>query len=169
MSEFRSEKWDDRFVDLATFVSQWSKDPSSKMGAVITRPDLTIASVGFNGFAKNMDDDPELYQDRDKKYSRVVHCEMNALIHARSSVEGFTLYTTSMCCDRCVVHMLQAGIARFVWPEPTPEVQSRWAEAFQKTLAYLNEAGVEYREIKSTLKSPWWDEHEEIEFISAPQ
>lgn len=169
MIEIRAHKWDERFVELAQFISQWSKDPSVKTGAVIVRPDLTVASIGFNGFAKQMSDDPKLYEDRPTKYSRVVHCEMNALIHARSSVQGFTLYTTGMCCDRCVVHMLQAGITRFVWPEDTPDMKSRWAEAFEKTLSYLNEAGVDYREIKAPLRNPWWDPDEEIEFISTPE
>ena len=28
-----SEKWDERFIDLARHISQWSKDPSTKVGA----------------------------------------------------------------------------------------------------------------------------------------
>jgi dCMP deaminase len=161
----RLHKWDERFIEMAQFVSRWSQDPSTKTGAVIVRPDLTIASVGFNGFPKQMDDDLELYHDRPTKYSRIVHCEMNALIHARCSVEGFTLYTTGMCCDRCVVHMIQAGIARFVWLEDTKHMKSRWSDSFKATLEYLNEAGVDYREVSYSQKGFWWDPDEEIEFI----
>jgi deoxycytidylate deaminase len=36
----------------------WSKDPSTKVGAVIVRPDLTVASIGYNGFPRGMSDDP---------------------------------------------------------------------------------------------------------------
>ena len=44
-----TEKWDRRFMDMARLVASWSKDPSSQVGAVITRGKFVI-SVGFNGF-----------------------------------------------------------------------------------------------------------------------
>ena len=141
--------WDQRFMDLAATVASWSKDPSTKAGAVIVRGDKSIASVGFNGFPRTMRDDPDLYEDREKKYSRIVHCEVNALLHARERVEGYTLFTYPfMCCDRCVVQMIQAGIARFVFPKATPEQEERWHDAFVKTSSYI-EAGVEVTEMKS--------------------
>lgn len=45
-------KWIERFVELAAHISQWSKDPSLQVGAVIIRPDRTVASVGFNGLPR---------------------------------------------------------------------------------------------------------------------
>ena len=94
-------KWDVRFILMARFVSEWSKDPSTKTGAVIVRPDRSVTSVGFNGFPKNMPDDPALYANREEKYSRVVHCEINASIHSREPVAGYTLYTWPFAsCDR---------------------------------------------------------------------
>ena len=50
------EKWDRRFLALAEHVADWSKDPSTKTGAVIVRPDRTIASMGYNGFPRGMAD-----------------------------------------------------------------------------------------------------------------
>lgn len=134
-------KWDLRFLKLADSISEWSKDPSTKTGAIIVRPDRTIASVGYNGFARGMRDDPELYANREIKYSRVVHCEMNAVLSAREPVRGYTLYTTGPCCDRCVVHMIQVGIQRFVFWAPTPEQAQRWN--VERTMSYLNEVDVE--------------------------
>src|SRR6185295_2930808 len=142
-----TDKWDVRFLEMCSLVSTWSKDPSTKTGAVIVRPDRTVCSVGFNGFPRQMRDDPEIYADRPQKYSRVVHCEMNALLAATESVKGYTLYTTGMCCDRCVVHMIQAGIGRFVYWADTDDMKSRWAEAFALTLSYMDEAGVEHEEV----------------------
>ncbi len=141
------EKWDDRFIEMCQLVASWSKDPSTQTGAVIVRPDLSVVSVGYNGFARRMSDNASIYADRPSKYSRIIHCEMNALLQAGQSVEGCTLYTTGMCCDRCVVHMIQAGIERFVWPEDTEDMKSRWADAFALTLSYLQEADVSYREV----------------------
>jgi len=143
----REAKWDERFLQLCEFVKGWSKDPSTQTGAVIVRPDLTVASVGYNGFPRGMSDDPALYDDRPTKYSRVVHCEMNALIAAAEDVSGYTLYTTGMCCDRCAVHMIQAGISRFVWREDTVDMKSRWQEAFDKVAGFYAETGVSTREV----------------------
>lgn len=141
-------KCDRRFIEMAKLVASWSKDPSTKTGAVIVRPDRTVASVGYNGFPKNMSDDPELYADREKKYSRVVHCEINAMIHASQLIEGCTLYTWPFAsCDRCCVQMLQAGITRFVFPEPSQDALTRWAEAFKRTKSYIEEAGATWVEL----------------------
>lgn len=136
-------KWDLRFLGLAKNIASWSHDPSTKTGAVIVRPDRTVASVGFNGFPKGMRDDPELYADREVKYSRVVHCEMCALLFCRDPLPltGCTLYTTGPSCDRCAVHMIQAGIRRFVYEEPTPEQAARWNVA--RTLEYFREVGAD--------------------------
>jgi dCMP deaminase len=143
-----ADKWDIRFLEMAKLVSTWSKDPSTQTGAVIVRPDKTILSVGFNGFPKNMKDTPDLYANREVKYSRIVHCEMNALIHSPSSVVGATLYTYPFAsCDRCAVHMLQAGIIRFVYPVLPEDKKERWGEALARTVAYFQEAGVQYTEI----------------------
>lgn len=141
------EKWDLRFLSLAKFISAWSKDPSTKTGAVLVRSDRTILSVGFNGFPRQMSDAPEIYADRDKKYSRVVHCEVNALIAAHQSIEGSTLYTWPfMSCDRCVVQMIQAGVYRFVSVQATADGLSRWGKAFELVRGYMDEAGVYYTE-----------------------
>ena len=142
--------WDYRYIELARLVSTWSKDPSTKTGAVIVGPDKGVVSVGFNGFPAGMSDDPELYEKRDEKYSRIVHCEVNALIYAgRPIPAGSSLYTVPfMSCDRCVVQMLQAGIKRFVAPEcKDPEKLVRWAEAFERTKKYIKECGGELIEL----------------------
>ena len=146
-------KWDLRFLEMARLVSTWSRDPSTQTGAVIVRPNKSVAGVGFNGFPQNMPDAPELYANRDEKYSRIVHCEMNALMFAKDdSVQGYTLYTHPfMSCDRCFVHMLQAGITRFVAPQATEEQLTRWAPAFERVRRYATEAGVELIEVPRSM------------------
>lgn len=138
-------KWDQRFLDLALQVASWSKDPSTRCGAVIVRPDKTVAAMGFNGFPRGMDDALGLYANRETKYQRVIHCEMNAVLTAREPLHGYTLYTQPfLTCDRCAVHMIQAGIKRVVAPENTDE---RWAEAFVRARGFYAEAGVEVLEL----------------------
>lgn len=144
-----TDKWDFRFLELARLVAGWSKDPSTQTGAVIVRPDRTVASLGYNGFPRLCDDDPALYADRETKYARIVHCEMNAILAAREPLHGYTLYTFPfMSCDRCAAHVIQAGIVRCVAPKPDAEKLTRWAEAFERTRRLFNEARVSLDEVE---------------------
>ena len=51
-------------LDLCEAVARRSRDPSTKVGSVILRPDNTIAAAGYNGFPRKVDDDPEIYLDK---------------------------------------------------------------------------------------------------------
>lgn len=140
--------WDVRFLEIAKMVASWSRDPSTQTGAVIVRPDKTIASVGYNGFPKGMKDTPSLYSDRETKYSRIVHCEMNAILTARERLDGYVLYTWPfLSCDRCSVHVIQAGIKKVVAPVLPEHLRERWADNVEKSKSYFREAGVFVREI----------------------
>jgi dCMP deaminase len=141
-------KWDTRFIELAQQVSTWSKDPSTKVGAVIVDDKRHIVSVGFNGFPQRMPDNNSFYEDRDEKYSRIIHGEMNALAFAERSVKGCTLYTVPfMPCDRCFVFMVQVGIKKFVFPQASPEQNTRWGTSFNRVRKYAEEMGVELIEV----------------------
>jgi dCMP deaminase len=131
--------WDIRFLELSDHIALWSKDPSTKCGAVIVRPDRSVVSVGYNGFPRGMSDAPELYADREVKYDRVIHAEVNAMMSAHQSVKGCTLYTNAPCCSRCAVHMIQAGITKFVFWSPLPGQRERWGT--DKSIGYMREAG----------------------------
>lgn len=134
-----SNEWNDYFLKEAQLKSERSKDPSTQTGAILVRPDKTTCSTGYNGFPKSMPDLPEYYNDRPEKYSRIIHCEMNALIHAYEKVEGYTLYTWPLGpCDRCSPHLLQAGIKCFVFPECGID---RWQEPIEKTKHYIEQCG----------------------------
>jgi dCMP deaminase len=148
-SEVVMKDWDSFYIGLAQYMSTASKDPSTKVGAVIVRPDKSVCSVGFNGFPKTMPDDPEIYANREEKYSRIIHGEINALAFAREPVKGYTLYTVPfMPCDRCFVQMAQVGIVRYVFPKATPEQLTRWGAAFDKVLKYAKEMNLEMVEIE---------------------
>lgn len=142
-------KWHRRYMDLAKLVATWSKDPSTKTGAVLVRPDNTIASVGYNGFPMGMDDDPLYYNDRPTKYDRVIHCEVNAVLMCRDPLPltGYTLYTTGPSCSRCAVHMIQSGIRRFVFEKPTKEQAERWGT--DRTLGYFAEVNAEVIQLET--------------------
>lgn len=128
--------WHRRFFALARHIATWSRDPSTQVGAVIVRPDRTIASVGFNGFPRGVDDVPARYADRPTKYSMVVHAEANAILNAHGPVAGCTLYSTLMTCNECAKLIIQSGIRNVVAPAPTHERRQEVA------MTMYGEAGV---------------------------
>jgi len=123
--------WDDRFLDLAAFIASWSKDPSTKCGAVLTKGNRVV-SVGYNGFPRGVDDNIELLESRDKKYPRIIHAEMNALMFARGRTKGCTLYTWPFQpCAPCAGPIIQADVIRVVSPLHHVEAAERWNESFK--------------------------------------
>ena len=87
-------KWDLRYLKLAEEVSSWSKDPSSKIGAIAVGNKGQVLAQGYNGFPRGVIDKPEYYLDRETKYKYVVHAEMNVIYNATYngvSLDGATM------------------------------------------------------------------------------
>ena len=137
-----NEIWDRRFLELAKHVSTWSKDPSTKCGAVIVRPNKTIASVGYNGFPRGLDDDERL-NDREEKLSLTVHAEMNAILSAEEPINGYTFYTYPFLpCNRCAPHIIQSGISSIISYHMSDYSKETWWDSTNKSREYFNEAWV---------------------------
>ena len=134
-----STNWDNRFLDMAKLVSTWSKDPSTKVGAVIVDPSNRLISVGYNGFPKGVTDDERLF-DRDKKYDIIVHAEVNAILFSNKTLEGCTMYTSPFQpCPRCAGLIIQSGIRRVV---SIVNSNPRWVEDFSTAKQLLLEAKI---------------------------
>jgi dCMP deaminase len=142
-----AEKWDRRFLQMAQLISTYSKDPSTKVGAVIVAGKVLV-SAGYNGLPASMPDKAEYYDNREEKYSRILHGECNALLFAGRSVKGMTCVTWPFSpCDRCCVLLLQAGISRFVFPQLPADKAERWGDSMAKAKGYIEECGA------------WWTEY----------
>lgn len=129
----RQRKWDLRYLGLSQLVASWSKDPSTKVGAVLVRPNNSVAATGFNGFPPGWCDEPALYQDREYKYQHVVHAETNALNFYDQPTPGFTLYTSFPCCPNCVTYAARRGVTRIVQPPlPTLDRGPEWIREWQE-------------------------------------
>jgi dCMP deaminase len=135
-----SEKWDRRFIELAQHIATWSKDPSSKVAAVIVDEHRRVVSVGFNGFPAGVSDEEV---PRERKLLRVVHAEVNALAFATAPVRGCTIYVTHPCCAHCAATLIQKGIACVVYPVPEPAFLERWGDHHNEACEMFKEAGVE--------------------------
>src|SRR5579859_7713931 len=114
-------RWDTHFLDIAEVVRQKSKDPSSKIGAVLTIEN-SIFSTGFNGFPMGVDETDPARWERPIKYEYVCHAERNAIALAArkgSATKGATLYLVGFGpptapCTECTKMIIQSGIVRVV-------------------------------------------------------
>lgn len=138
------DKWDRRFLKIAYEVSSWSKDPGTKVGAVLVK-DRRIISSGYNGFPQGIEDLPSRYDDRETKLNLTVHAEVNAILNAAKNgavTAGSTLYVTFPPCISCSTAVIQAGISRIVRPHLST-APDRWLDSFSKGGRLLVEAGIE--------------------------
>ena len=109
-----SNVWDERFLGLAQHVATWSKDPRTKVGAVLVNETKQVLSVGYNGFPRGVFDLPGRYDDRPTKLMFVAHAERNALDNCFTDTRGSTLYVTLPPCNECVKSIIQKGVKRIV-------------------------------------------------------
>lgn len=139
-------KWDDRFLKLAELVSTWSKDPSSKVGAVIVDNKNRVISLGFNGLPRGVEDTEERLNTRELKYDIIVHAEANAIYTSPQSVEGCKIYVYPyLPCSRCAGAIIQSGIKSVIVPKR--EIPERWKANFELSKTILFEAGVSVLEL----------------------
>jgi dCMP deaminase len=139
-------------LDLSEVVAKRSRDPSTKVGAVILRPDNTIAAAGYNGFPRKVDDDPNIYLNKPRKLLRVVHAELNAILTSREPLHGCTIYVSPLHpCSQCAAAIIQSGITRVV-ARTNDRPNTTWATSFEEAGAMFSEAGVEV-EIQKTNNS----------------
>ena len=130
-----------RYYRLAEYIAGWSKDPSTKVGAVLVGKDRRNVALGYNGFPPGIEDLPARLLDRKTKYALTMHAERNVLDNAGFCVVGATLYSTQIPCSECAKSIVSRGIVRVVCPDsPTREPwasDSRWAKVM------FSEVGIE--------------------------
>lgn len=137
-------KWDVRFLEVAGLVAGWSKDPSTKVGAVIVDDKNRIISTGYNGYPRGVAD-TVAEDSREAKLMRTIHAEENALLFASRPLDGCTLYITHPPCSRCAIKIIQTGIATIVTPPIAAEFSARWFDELKSATALCKDAGVSFR------------------------
>ncbi len=136
-------------------VASKSKDPRTKIGAVLVR-DNTVISEGYNGFPRYVLDLEERYLLRELKSNYVIHAENNSILNcARNGIStlGTTLYTQGTPCKECAKSIIQAGIKTYVihskWPNLT--YSSEWTKSIIIANQMFKEAGINEVYIDSIL------------------
>jgi dCMP deaminase len=150
--------WDQYFMTMAYLVSMKSKDPSTRVGAVIIGPDKEIRSTGYNGLPRGIADRTYRYEDKNYKYEAVNHAEENAILHCAMngvSAKGCVLYTQWLPCARCTKSIIQSGIVEVIYDDRFPgnktEEQMNWKHSIDISKEMINEAGIIVRPFEGKL------------------
>jgi dCMP deaminase len=142
-----SKTWDKRFVELAILVAGWSKDTSTRIGAVIVGADRAVRSLGYNGFPRGVDDSIQARYERPLKYLWTVHAEENAILNAVRngvSLDGCIIYLNGFPCTPCARAIVQCGIRTLVGFKPNFS-DPTYGEEYKQTIEMFQEAGIAFR------------------------
>jgi len=133
-----SDKWVERFLNMAALVATWSKDESTKVGCVLADSTNRIISVRFNGPPAGVCDAP---RERASRLRRTIHAESNALHFAHRDVAGSTAYVTHPPCAHCTAHLIQRGVARIFYAPGSPEFEERWKDDLHESQCMCGDRG----------------------------
>ncbi|MEZ8140473.1 cell division protein DedD [Enterovibrio norvegicus FF-33] len=134
-------KWAVRFYQMAELVGSWSKDPSTQVGAVITKGNR-IVSVGFNGYPHGISDSADT-DDREMKLLKTLHAEENAILFAKRDLFECEIWVTHFPCPNCAAKIIQTGMTKVFCPEQSEDFLSRWGEKIKVSAEMFEQAGVE--------------------------
>ena len=149
----KADKWDKRFLQLASLVASWSKDPSTKVGAIAVNAKRQVLSTGYNGFPRGFDDSEERYNTREIKYKYILHAEQNLISNAAAngiSLTGSRVYVVGMppCAEKCALQLIQSDINAVMVPNlfnehDIEEDQYDWFKSWSISVDLFNEAGID--------------------------
>lgn len=135
--------WDLKYLGLAYYISQWSKDPTTKVGCVISNIHDICIGMGFNGGPKGTLDSKGVLEDREKKRLRTVHAEMNAIHFSTGNIRGSTFYTTHTPCCPCAANIIQRDPRRVISLTGPTGLGVDWGKSTEEASLLFKEAGID--------------------------
>lgn len=136
-----------KYFELASFFANtFSKDTSTKVGAIFVAPNtLQILSTGYNGMPRGFDETLKARWERPAKYLYVEHAERNAIYNAcrnGTSLDGSIVFVTMFPCSDCMRGLIQSGVKTIVTKKPDVDCE-RWGTHFKASLEMAEECGIE--------------------------
>lgn len=104
--------WKETFIDIAKTIAKRSKDPHTKVGAVLTKNNCIIGT-GYNGDPRNFR--YKFNWNTEEKYDYVIHAEMNAIANAcynGCQIKDSEIYLTLSPCNQCIKLLIQFGVKK---------------------------------------------------------
>lgn len=104
--------WNEYFMKIAELTAERSKDPKTKVGAVIVDPvNHHVISIGYNGMPAGMKNEEKYWDDNIKHYY-VVHAEANAILNSNTDLTNKYIYVSMFPCNECAKLIAQSGIKK---------------------------------------------------------
>lgn len=132
-----------KFMCVAEHYAQlFSKDPSTKVGAVFVDPnDFTQLTQGYNGMPRGVNEHAPHRQERPAKYMYYEHAERNGIYNlARRSLMGSIIVSRSLPSLSCARAAISVG-AKEIWLPQSRE----WSEELSVAMALFEETDVKVR------------------------
>lgn len=152
--DYTPPSWDEWFIKMMYLVASKSKDPKTKIGAILVR-DKRVISVGYNGLCIGVNDKVPERMVRPAKYMWFEHGERNAIYAAARygiATDGTVLYTNGIPCTDCARAVIQAGVREVIvhkaYEDMSASAQrqkdpnSQWKGHNEVSTAMFKEAGV---------------------------
>lgn len=141
-------RWDNYHMSKAELTASQSKDPNTKVGAVIIDAFDREISSGFNGLPRGIEDSARVLDDRELKLMVTIHAEINAILFSHRNLSECSLYTTHIPCSGCAALIIQSGIGEVIAADnPDEHLSSRWQASTDLAKQLFDEAGVIFRTI----------------------
>ena len=135
MAEIIKNKWNKRFIELATVVGSWSScyQENRQVGAVIVK-NKRILATGYNGAPAGIRSckdkcvclrrELNIPSGTHQETCYAVHAEQNAIVQAARMgvcIDDATLYCTHQPCSGCTKIIINAGIKKVIYKEGYPD------------------------------------------------
>ena len=148
--------WDEWFIKMMYLIASKSKDPKTKIGAVLVK-DNRIISSGYNGICRGVNDNVPERLVRPAKYMWFEHGERNSIYSAARhgiSTMGSTMYTNGIPCVDCARAIIQSGVIKVVIhkmyeelcsdaQKNKPENRAQWKGHNEVSMTMFHESGIE--------------------------
>jgi dCMP deaminase len=135
-----------KYLEVAEAIANFSKDRSTRVGAVIVGASNELRSVGYNGAPRGCSaDEDDRGSTRPEKYYWFSHAELNAITNAAKvgiPLDGSSLVVTHPPCMDCSRAIVQAGIVHVFVPHWSNEFGVRWIEHISRSRRLFEECGV---------------------------
>ncbi|CAF2460413.1 unnamed protein product [Rotaria sp. Silwood2] len=147
--DYKPPNWDEFFMLKVYLTALKSKDPRTKIGAVLVRDRRDLIS-GYNGIPEGVQDLRSRFE-RPTKYMFFEHAERNAIFTAARHgirTEGATLYVQALPCVDCARAIIQSGIKKIYvhqqfYKLSTMIRRDNWIGHDDITMQMFDEANVE--------------------------
>ena len=128
-------KWDERFMNLAETVADWSScyQENRHVGAVVVK-EKRILTTGYNGASSGIESCAErgeclrrvknIASGTMQEVCYAVHAEQNAICQAAKlgiSLEGAVMYVTHQPCVICTRMIINSGIKKVIYKNGYPD------------------------------------------------